>query len=189
MIQVIRKNLSSFAMLTPLYHKRIFFTLFFSIVFCPKVFCDDTLQLTFTGDLMAYEKNQEMRDCSYIYKDLSSVLKHDDLSFINFEAPIDPDQPIHGYPTFNAHPPYLEAAIQGGFEVFSFANNHTNNFQVSSILKTIEVVEGFQKKYPIFWSGLRKTPKQPLQPTIIAKKGWKISFIALTNLVNNLKDA
>lgn len=148
------------------------------------LFCQEPLRLTFTGDLMAYKKNQSMPDYRDIYAGVEKVLKADDLSFINMESPLDPWREQLSYPSFNAHPEYLEAAVRAGFDVFSLANNHANDYGVSSIMASRRVLENLHRVYPLSWSGYRNYPSEPVRPTVIWKNGWKIGFVALTNLIN-----
>lgn len=142
------------------------------------------LQLTFTGDLMAYKKNQEMPQYQDIYRAIQPVLAVSDLNFINVESPLDPRREQLSYPSFNAHPGYLEAAIQSGFNIFSVANNHANDYGLSSIMATRRVLEQLHQQYPMYWSGYKNYPSEPIKPTIIWKNGWKVGFVALTNIVN-----
>jgi len=142
------------------------------------------LVLTFTGDLMAHAKNQAMADYDDIYRALSPWLHHDDFSFVNLETPIDPNRPPSDYPQFNAHPAYLEAAVRGGFDVFSMANNHANDFGAASVDGTLKALTTLGARRPLAWSGLREKASQSVAPVVLEKGGWRIGFVSLTNLVN-----
>lgn len=142
----------------------------------------DPLVLTFTGDLMAHAKNQAMADYDDIYRALSGWLHSDDLSFINLETPIEAARPVSDYPQFNAHPAYLLAAVRGGFDVFALANNHSNDYGNDSVDGTLSALT--KVATPLSWSGLREKTGTTLSPVVIEKKGWKIGFLSLTNLVN-----
>ena len=61
-----------------------------------------------------------------IYQDISDEIRESDLSFVNLETPVFDQRPYSGYPGFNVHREYAEAAIEAGFNVFSLTNNHTN---------------------------------------------------------------
>ena len=85
------------------------------------------LVLSFSGDIMAHDVNFKMKDYNRIYDDVRDILLNDDLSFGNVETPVCEERPLSTFPCFNIHKDYLKAAIDGGFDVFSFANNHTND--------------------------------------------------------------
>ena len=82
------------------------------------------LRLTFGGDIMAHIENFRMADYSMIYADIEEIIKNDDLSFANLETPVHGGRPYESYPTFNVQPPYAQAAIDAGFDVFSLAFFH-----------------------------------------------------------------
>ncbi len=65
-----------------------------------------------------------MTDYSQIYRGVADVLRGSDLSFANLEFPVDSTRPSTGYPLFNAHQDYVQAAADAGINVFSMANNH-----------------------------------------------------------------
>ena len=85
------------------------------------------LVLTFGGDIMAHTPNFSMADYSMIYADIEEIIQNDDLTFANLETPVHDGRPYENYPTFNVQPPYAQAAIDAGFDVFSLANNHSND--------------------------------------------------------------
>lgn len=145
----------------------------------------DRVTLTFAGDLMAHERNQSMPDYADLYRAQAPWLLTDDWSFINLETPVNPAKPISGYPTFNAHPPYVEAAVEGGFDVFALANNHSNDGGVVGIEATLGVLNDLEARRGVRWSGLKASTSEPLQPTILEKGGWRIGFVSITNLVNS----
>lgn len=118
-----------------------------------------------------------------IYRDLRDMLHADDLSFANFETPVDDTLPMSNYPRFNVHKTYLDAAISGGFDVFSFANNHTNDHGIRGIEGTLRVIQ--QLPQGVFANGIRKSSDAPLMPIIIEKNGWTIIFLAVTEILNS----
>ncbi len=148
------------------------------------------LSLTFLGDIMAHTPNHETPDYSWIYQDVAPFLLSDDLTFANFEMPLSPSIPKSSYPKFNAHPPYLEAAAEGGCDVFSLANNHINDHGVAALLETIDEFSRLLSEGKIAgFSGLRRNPNDALQPFIIEKKGWKILYLAATQILNEFNAA
>ena len=140
-----------------------------------------SLRLTFAGDIMAHAVNFSMADYSLIYKDIESILQNDDLSFANFETPVYADIPYESYPTFNVQPPYARAAIDAGFDVFSLANNHTNDQGA----KGIDATAAFFKSQGVYAAGIKPSPDSPLTFEIIEINGWKILFAAITEILNS----
>jgi poly-gamma-glutamate synthesis protein (capsule biosynthesis protein) len=146
-----------------------------------------SLDLTFAGDIMAHAVNYSMPDYNRIYDAVRPLLLHDTLSFANFEAPVDSSLPLTTYPRFNVHPAYLDAAIKGGFEVFSLANNHANDQGSSGILGTLSSFSETRNK--IYFSGLRNKTDNSLEPVRIKKNGWNILFLSVTEILNSLDDS
>lgn len=141
------------------------------------------LVLTFAGDIMAHDVNFNMRDYSMIYRDVREMLQTDDLSFANFETPVTDTLPMSTYPRFNVHQPYLDAAVSGGFDVFSLANNHTNDHGRPGMEGTFKAIQKLPKG--IVANGIRETDSNPLVPVVIKKKGWTIVFLAVTEILNS----
>ncbi len=141
------------------------------------------LVLTFAGDIMAHDVNFNMRDYSMIYRDVREMLHSDDLSFANFETPVADRLPMSTYPRFNVHRTYLEAAVSGGFDVFSLANNHTNDQGFPGMTGTLHAVQKLPKN--IVANGIRTSVGDPLVPTVIKKKDWTIVFLAVTEILNS----
>jgi Bacterial capsule synthesis protein PGA_cap len=147
------------------------------------------LELTFAGDIMAHNINYKMHDFSQIYKGLSTILLNDDLSFVNLEFPIALEKGYESYPFFNVKPAYVEAAINGGFEVFSLANNHSLDQGISGVEGTLEVMSLLKEEYNIAFHGLkdRKTT-QPgelfTQAETIKEGEINIAFASFTDSTN-----
>jgi poly-gamma-glutamate synthesis protein (capsule biosynthesis protein) len=142
------------------------------------------LLLSFTGDVMAHTINFTMPDYSMIYDGVREVLQADDLTFANLEFPVYPDKPMSSYPLFNVHPPYVEAAIDAGMDVFSMANNHTTDKGPEGVKATFDVMSRFAEERGIYFSGIRRDPKTPFTPVSIEIKGWRIGFLAMAAWLN-----
>ena len=153
----------------------------------------ESLLLTFAGDLMAHTVNFNMKDYAPIYADIEELLHADDLSFVNVETPVCDALPLSTYPRFNVHTPYLRAAADAGFDVFGFANNHTNDQNTAGIDGSLAAIRMLQKEreasetaaQPLFFSGLKDTAKEAIRVTRISHKGWNILFCAVTELLNS----
>lgn len=151
---------------------------------------DSVLTLTFLGDLMAHRPNFTMDNYHKIYESVKQQLLVDDLTFINLEAPIDNERQFQTYPRFNVHDSYVRAAIDSGIEVFSVANNHINDWGLSSIIGTQRAFDRLaqyaqQKQNKIYASGLRDGPNNEFEFLTIDRPPWKIGFVAITQFVNN----
>lgn len=143
-----------------------------------------SLIITFAGDIMAHTPNFKMNDYSLIYKDIETIIKNDDLSFANLETPVHSEREYESYPTFNVKPPYVEAAINAGFDVFSLANNHTNDQGSEGMIKTREYFEG-KRKDGIYSAGIKAVGTTNLTYQLIEKNDWKILFVATTEILNS----
>lgn len=142
----------------------------------------ERLVLTFAGDIMAHTPNFMMRDYSRIYDDVRSFLKDDDFTFGNLEMPVADNLPMSTYPRFNVHTPYLQAAIDGGFDVFSLANNHSNDQYYAGIDGTLSA---FSSRPSSHYSGLRRSENEEMQPRLILHNGWRILFLSVTEILNS----
>lgn len=137
---------------------------------------------------MQHDVNYKMPDFDDIYADVKYFIKESDLAFINLEFPIFPSRPPSSYPNFNAHPPYVKAAIDAGFNVFALANNHSNDMGIAGMLSTLEIMKDFSEKTessPIYYSGLRSSPAEDFPLTVIKLGNKKAGFISVTNIINS----
>ncbi len=132
---------------------------------------------------MAHSENYRTSDYSLIYKDVESIFKEGDLVFTNLETPVDSSKPYSSYPSFNVHSEYVQAAVNAGINVFSLANNHSNDLGKDSMLATKAFFDRL-KDQGIFSCGLREGPDSEFTWCMIEKNGWKILFLSVTELLN-----
>ena len=144
------------------------------------------LVLTFTGDIMAHDVNYKMSDFSKIYESLAPILLEDDLSFANLEAPVDPHKPYSSYPSFNVHPEYVQAAIQGGFEAFSLANNHCNDQGLDSMKATLKFFKELPGTGPLY-HGLKSDPSAAVPAMVREVNGIRVGLVSFTSLLNQAR--
>jgi hypothetical protein len=146
----------------------------------------ESLSLTFVGDIMAHDENYRMKDFNAIYADVRSYFLNDDLTFGNLEFPVNEDLPFAGYPLFNARLPYVRAALDAGFDVFSLANNHSRDKGELGILKTLGslILLKEERRGEMYYSGVRGDTAKPFAPAVIYKNGFKIGFLAVTQFLN-----
>lgn len=149
----------------------------------------DTLLCTFAGDLMAHKPNWSKGHFDEIYKDIAPFLAQSDFSFANMETPVTNSLPYDTYPEFNVHGEYVQAAIDAGFNVFSLANNHTNDKLLQGIRETkawfdAKRTETAHTERPVYAAGLKETSGGPLTYQLLQKDGWTILFVAVTEILN-----
>ncbi|MBN2352983.1 MAG: CapA family protein [Spirochaetales bacterium] len=145
------------------------------------------LDLTFAGDIMSHDVNYRTSDYNAVYDDVRDRLTHDDLSFGNLETPVVEDRPYSGFPFFNIHLDYARAAVNGGFDVFALANNHTRDQRETGMLKTLSslILLREETKGGVWYSGVRGDPKKPFEPVAIERNGFKIGYLAVTEFLND----
>jgi poly-gamma-glutamate synthesis protein (capsule biosynthesis protein) len=152
--------------------------LFFSVVLA-----SEELLLTFAGDIMAHDVNYLMDDYSEIYTAITDITLADDLTFANLEIPVHSGRPYSSYPAFNVHAEYPDAAIAAGFDVFSLANNHTNDQGLAGILETFKYF--LSRSDRVYSAGIKaEAKKPPLTYQLIDVHGKKILFVAITEILN-----
>lgn len=165
-----------------------------------------TIDMLFAGDVMAHEENFKPGKFDRIWKYVSQKIQAADLAFCNLESPVMDSKKWMSYPTFNMHTSYVEEAIKAGFDVFSLANNHTNDQYLKGINSTREYFKG---RNDVWAAGLREKPDGPLTYQIVEKEvelkdengnailakdesgnekpltdKWRILFVAMTELLN-----
>ncbi len=148
-----------------------------------------SLSLTFAGDIMAHEVNFTQPPYGAIYDEVRDILKADDYSFANLEFSIDDSKPMTGSPKeesplFNIHSDYIQAAIDGGFDVFSNANNHSCDHGAASVSATIRAMKTLSETTPIYYSGMHEASEKDFAVTTIQHGPWKIGYLAVTGIMN-----
>lgn len=146
------------------------------------------LTLLFGGDIMAHKPNFNMRNYSIIWKDIKPLVQSSDAAFANLETPVNDNEPNESFPTFNVHSSYAAEAVNAGFNVFSLANNHTNDHGLEGIRATqkwakTEVEKSAGSGRPFYSSGI-KEKNGNLSYSVFEVNGWKILFIAITEILN-----
>ncbi|MBQ7157861.1 MAG: CapA family protein [Treponema sp.] len=144
------------------------------------------ITLLFAGDIMAHNVNYNFGHFDAIWNDIAPIVSAADVAFANVEAPVDDNLPWSTFPQFNMHGSYIDAAINAGFDVFSLANNHTNDQSLNGMRGTLKY---FKSKKNIHACGIKEKPNTPLTYQIIEKNDWKILFVAFTELLNSQDSA
>ncbi len=150
----------------------------------PTVPRSDILTLSFVGDIMAHRVNFTHPPYDAIYRAVAPVIRRADISFANLEFVVDPKLPYAGYPWFNVHPEYVEAAIGAGFRAFSIANNHIYDYGAGGVRESYLALDSLRKRDGIVFSGIHPNGQSGLVPETIQRKGWRIGFLAITEFLN-----
>lgn len=137
--------------------------------------------LVFAGDIMAHAQNYSNKNFGRIWRGVSDIIQSGDLAFANIEAPVADSIPWSTYPQFNMHSEYIEAAVRAGFNVFSLANNHTNDQYLAGIKETKAYFDSLDG----IWScGIKEKSGDGLTYSLIEKNGLSILFVAVTEILN-----
>lgn len=142
---------------------------------------DSRITLVFAGDIMAHQINYTAGNFAEIWRDIKPIVKNSDLAFANLEAPVNDKMEWSTYPQFNMHSEYVHAAIEAGFNVFSLANNHTNDWYLDGIRATRQF---FNSTKDVWACGIKEKNGSPLTYRLIQKNDWKILFAAVTEILN-----
>ena len=143
-----------------------------------------TLSLLFLGDIMAHAENFKMQDFNKIWTEVKPIFSKCDFVFGNIESPIDDRRPFSSYPEFNMNNSYPKAMIDAGINVFSLANNHTNDQKIDGILQTFLWAETNENSNKIYFSGIKNIPNSEITYKIIEYNSWRIIFCAITEILN-----
>lgn len=149
----------------------------------------DSILLTFAGDIMAHTPNTSRGHYDKIYEDIEPLLRKSRLAFANMETPVDDSKDFSSYPNFNVHHTYPDAAVAAGFNVFSLANNHTNDQGLSGIKATQKYFAEKEDRTkwsarPVYASGLKDSPQSPYSYRVITDHSWTVLFLAVTEILN-----
>lgn len=132
---------------------------------------------------MAHTPNFKFKEFDRIWADVKDLVSSADLAFANIEAPVAENIEWSSYPSFNMHQDYIKAAVDAGFDVFSLANNHSNDQLKEGIVATKQYFDSLKSKN-VYGCGLKSKSKGPLTFHLIEKNGYKILFAAITQLLN-----
>ena len=150
---------------------------------------NEDLNILFAGDIMAHKPNFSRGRFNETYSDIETILKQNDLSLANIETPVTDSRDYSSYPFFNVHTPYVRAAINAGFNVFSLSNNHSNDQDLEGIISTKKVFDNIREETKdsqrqVYSSGLKNSPQSPYTYEVIDIKGYKVLFLAVTMILN-----
>lgn len=150
---------------------------------------DEEILLSFAGDIMAHTRVTLQKDFNIIYDDIKKYLLDSDFAFANIETPVFDAEDYQNYPEFNAKNEYIYACIEAGFNIFSLANNHTNDQELEGMMATrsfFEKLENDSKNSirEIYFSGIRKTDNDFYTIKKIKKGNWDFIYLSVTEILN-----
>jgi poly-gamma-glutamate synthesis protein (capsule biosynthesis protein) len=145
------------------------------------------ISMIFAGDIMAHDVNYSRTPYTPIYEGIRDLVWNADLSFANLEFVFDPGKDPSSYPYFNAPVEYVEAAVDGGFNVFSLANNHSFDLGNESVLESLVEIEELSNSHRIYFNGIFATDDDRFAPTFFEVMGVRVGFLAVTSFLNRLE--
>ncbi|HHW28547.1 MAG TPA: CapA family protein [Syntrophomonadaceae bacterium] len=118
----------------------------------------------------------------YPFEQMAPYLQSADLTFGNLESPLSlQGTPIPGKGIWLRGDPEAAAALkEAGFDVLSIANNHILDYDSPALLDTME----FLREQGIDPVGAGSNLEEAVQPVIKEVNGYKIAFIAATEMAD-----
>lgn len=142
------------------------------------------VNLLFAGDIMQHEaqlKAARTEEGTYSYTDnwryIRSTISAADIAVGNLETPIGKSN-FSGYPSFCAPDSFLYAAVNAGFDVLLFANNHCLDKGKATALYTLDLMDSLG----IAHCGVYRDrhDRREHYPLIIEKNGVRIALLNYT---------
>ena len=139
---------------------------------------DKAIRLYAVGDIVAFHKDPESA-----FEHVGSILQEADITFAQNERHYNNrvDLVPRGGFTELTSPENAEALKLGGFDVISFASNHTMDLGPDIMLETLNVL----RKLGFAVIGAGKNISEVRKPAIIERKGTKVGFLAYTSVLRN----
>ena len=140
--------------------------------------------LLFAGDIMQHEtqlKAARTEKGTYSFSDNYRYIKGEisaaDIAVGNLETPIGKSG-FSGYPSFCAPDSFLYAAVNAGFDVLLFANNHCLDKGMATAIHTLDMMDSLN----IAHCGVYRDEKDRAEryPLIIEKNGTRIALLNYT---------
>jgi len=133
----------------------------------------EMITLLGTGDLLIDREKPET-----IFQRVTDTLRSADITFGNTEQTYaEGGYLMRGHGT-NSESRNLPAVVSAGFDLLSLANNHTLDWGVETLLKTLKKL----KRAGLSYVGAGKNIDEARQPAILEKKGNKVGFLAFSSV-------
>jgi len=130
------------------------------------------ISLVAVGDVLLKQEKPELA-----FTFVSSIFRKADIRFGNLEAPLsDKLNPSNAGITtaFHSDPSAIAGLLAAGFDVLSFANNHSMNHGEEAFMDTLKILS----KNKIAYAGGGANITEARRPVILEKKGLKVGFLA-----------
>lgn len=117
-----------------------------------------------------------------LFEYIAPLIQPVDYAFANLETPV---APTHGKGAksmvFNVSPALLPALVHSGFDIVSFANNHSYDQGINGMVETIDRLDAS----PLAHIGTGKDCAQAAKPVLVDIQGIQVGFIGTTMLFND----
>ncbi|MDR0296064.1 MAG: CapA family protein [Prevotellaceae bacterium] len=154
-----------------------------------RLWAQDTLTLTFVGDVMMHQtqinsaktsEGYQLDDCfSYIYPHLSTA----DITIANLEVTL-AGEPYSGYPQFSAPDALVEALQRAGVDVLLTANNHSCDKGKMGVERTLQVLDSLNLLHTgTFYDSLHHRRATPL---LLIKNNFEMALLNYTYGTNDI---
>lgn len=130
------------------------------------------------GDVMLDKKPGELilqQGPGSVFTGVDELMLAADLAFVNLEGPVsEGGGPVSKRYTFCGQPTALEALVEAGIDVVSFANNHALDYGVPAFLDTLQYLGASE----IAYVGAGRNRLEALSPWLTEVNGLTIGFLA-----------
>jgi hypothetical protein len=152
-------------------------------------------RLLFTGDSMAHDRViQEGRaygqaigasyDFTPMWRLLQPVISRADLAICHVETTFAAgDEAPSGFPRFRAPREYATALQQAGYDACSTASNHSYDYGVEGVVRTIEVLE----QSGLRWAGTARSAEEGAQASVYDAGGVRVAHLSATYGLNGFR--
>ena len=137
---------------------------------------EDMITLVITGDVgPKREHSEEVFDLT------RSILQEGDITFGQLESNLS----LRGTPQLHmglgsiGHPRIAKVLADAGYDVMSFASNHTLDYSEEALFDTLEVMQ--ENNVKIIGAG--RNISEARQPAVFERKGTKVGFLAYCSVV------
>ncbi|MFA6677135.1 MAG: CapA family protein [Bacteroidales bacterium] len=157
---------------------------------------NDTVSITFAGDLMLHtsQLNAALKpdsdpslsnsyDFSSYFKYTSNLFKNADYSVINMEFPVG-TLPYMGYPSFSAPDEIIKESMKNGIDLFLCANNHMCDKRYAGLKSTIASYDKLWANYTGLYKN--KADEKKNNPFLTEIRGIRVAFINFTYGTNGI---
>lgn len=136
------------------------------------------VSLFIAGDVMLDKRPGELiaqQGPEYVFAGMEGLMGAADLAFVNLEGPVsERGAPVSKRYTFCGQPAALEALVDAGIDVVSFANNHALDYGLPAFLDTLQHLD----HHGIGCVGAGQDKEAALRPWLAEVNGMTIGFLA-----------